>query len=434
MRAGGNCAVQQALTADAASVVKQAVALAKRRGHAQVTPLHVASTMLAASSGLLRVACPAHSHPLQCKALELCFNVALNRLPASSSSPFLGHHSRFHPSRTRLWRLQARSSHQRRGSIENQQQPLLAVKIELEQLIISYLDDPSVSRVMRGSWFSSTQVKSNVEKAVSLELCSQSSPDLFSSWEKSKKTFCLCSLLSLHPSKNERKTPSLLRQKPGFFVLGDLNWISEYRVKLRTREKLLLFCGAHDNGARQIGLWDWRGWKVLAHGNCYFPDLHEVQNWLPFTRNRLGLHPVTIPADSLSLSLISQSEGRHRRDQEDGSCQLLLTNGEVKLTCCADCSSNFDEEARNLRTNGGNSNEPTLSSQLPPWLKDESRRLLLSFPLSLDSCDEFKKLTVPFYDAFDSRTVTRSDNSARNGIHTVIQHTDKLEYQYWKEP
>ncbi|GJN27675.1 hypothetical protein PR202_gb15717 [Eleusine coracana subsp. coracana] len=85
MRAGG-CTVQQSLTADAATVVKQAVSLARRRGNAQVTPLHVASAMLAAPGGLLRAAClRSHSHPLQCKALELCFNVALNRLPASAA-------------------------------------------------------------------------------------------------------------------------------------------------------------------------------------------------------------------------------------------------------------------------------------------------------------------------------------------------------------
>ncbi|GJN06953.1 hypothetical protein PR202_ga24736 [Eleusine coracana subsp. coracana] len=91
MRSGG-CAVQQALSAEAAAVVRQAVALARRRGHAQVTPLHVASAMLSpsspgAGSGPLRAAClRSHSHPLQCKALELCFNVALNRLPAAAAA------------------------------------------------------------------------------------------------------------------------------------------------------------------------------------------------------------------------------------------------------------------------------------------------------------------------------------------------------------
>ncbi|KAH6798920.1 Double Clp-N motif-containing P-loop nucleoside triphosphate hydrolases superfamily protein [Perilla frutescens var. frutescens] len=177
MRAGGNCAVQQSLTPEAAGVVKQAVLMAKRRGHAQVTPLHVANTMLAAATGLFRVAClESHSHPLQCKALELCFNVALNRLPASAANPMLGAaaHSPNHPSISNalVAAFKRAQAHQRRGSVESQQQPLLAVKIELEQLIISILDDPSVSRVMREAGFSSTQVKINVEKAISLQLCS----------------------------------------------------------------------------------------------------------------------------------------------------------------------------------------------------------------------------------------------------------------------
>ncbi|PKA56316.1 Chaperone protein ClpB1 [Apostasia shenzhenica] len=180
MRTGG-CTVQQALTPEAAAVVKQAVSLALRRGHAQVTPLHVASSMLSASSGILRAAClQSHSHPLQCKALELCFNVALNRLPASSSScssssilaasPHF-HQSHHHPpslSNALVAAFKRAQAHQRRGSIESQQQPLLAVKVELEQLVISILDDPSVSRVMREAGFSSTQVKSSIEQAISL--------------------------------------------------------------------------------------------------------------------------------------------------------------------------------------------------------------------------------------------------------------------------
>ncbi|KAM1948088.1 hypothetical protein ACFX15_008323 [Malus domestica] len=186
MRAGG-CTLQQGLTTEAANILKQAVTLARHRGHAQVTPLHVASTMLSSSTGLLRTAClQSHSHPLQCKALELCFNVALNRLPASNSSPMLGSHPQ-HPSISNalVAAFKRAQAHQRRGSIENQQQPLLAVKIELEQLIISILDDPSVSRVMREAGFSSTQVKSNVEQAVSLEICNSQTPSVSS---KSKES------------------------------------------------------------------------------------------------------------------------------------------------------------------------------------------------------------------------------------------------------
>ncbi|KAF2318176.1 hypothetical protein GH714_002146 [Hevea brasiliensis] len=170
------CSVQQALTAEAANIVKQAVSLSRRRGHAQVTPLHVATVMLASSNGLLRRACfHSHSHPLQCKALELCFNVALNRLPASTASALFCPHSSYPSlSNALVAAFKRAQAHQRRGSIENQQQPILALKIEIEQLIISILDDPSVSRVMREAGFSSTQVKNQVEQAVSLEICSQS--------------------------------------------------------------------------------------------------------------------------------------------------------------------------------------------------------------------------------------------------------------------
>nr|XP_004249777.1 protein SMAX1-LIKE 3-like [Solanum lycopersicum] len=184
MRTGG-CTIQQALTTEASNVVRQSVTLAKRRGHAQVTPLHVANTMLSSSNGIFKTAClQSHSHPLQCKALELCFNVALNRLPASSSSPMLlGHQNHNHSqypsiSNALVAAFKRAQAHQRRGSLENQQQPLLAVKIELEQLIISILDDPSVSRVMREAGFDSTQVKTNVEQVVSLELCSQNPKEI----------------------------------------------------------------------------------------------------------------------------------------------------------------------------------------------------------------------------------------------------------------
>ncbi|XP_047323709.1 protein SMAX1-LIKE 3-like [Impatiens glandulifera] len=188
MRTAASYSVHQGLTSDAAAIVKSAITLARRRGHAQVTPLHVATAMMGAANGLLRAAClRAHSHPLQCKALELCFNVSLNRLPTSASNPLviLGpsnhnhnhHHHNHHPSFSNalVAAFKRAQAHQRRGSVENQQQPILALKIELEQLVISILDDPSVSRVMREAGFSSPQVKKNVEQAVSLEITSSSS-------------------------------------------------------------------------------------------------------------------------------------------------------------------------------------------------------------------------------------------------------------------
>ncbi|KAM0901832.1 hypothetical protein ACQ4PT_019698 [Festuca glaucescens] len=221
MRAGVYT-IHQSLTAEAAAVLKLALALASRRGHAQVTPLHVAFALLSSSCslhqhqpggggaayGLLRRAClrshpasatAAAQHPFQCRALELCFNVALNRLstsgphsppPHSSAAPFAS--SLIQPSPTLsnalVAALKRAQANQRRGCVDlqqpppvtlQQQQPLLAIKVELDQLIISILDDPSVSRVMREAGFSSATVKANLEEE-SAHMCmttsSSSSP------------------------------------------------------------------------------------------------------------------------------------------------------------------------------------------------------------------------------------------------------------------
>ncbi|KAK6235945.1 Clp [Theobroma cacao] len=169
MRAGLST-IQQTLTPEAASVLNHSIAEASRRNHGQTTPLHVAATLLASPTGFLRQACikshPNSSHPLQCRALELCFSVALERLPtaqnANSSSPGLDPPI----SNALMAALKRAQAHQRRGCPEQQQQPLLAVKVELEQLIISILDDPSVSRVMREASFSSPAVKATIEQSL----------------------------------------------------------------------------------------------------------------------------------------------------------------------------------------------------------------------------------------------------------------------------
>ncbi|KAL3585550.1 hypothetical protein D5086_012417 [Populus alba] len=132
MRSGA-CTVQQTLTAEAASALKHSLSLARRRGHAQVTPLHVAATLLSSRTSLLRRAClksQPHqtSHPLQCRALELCFNVALNRLP-TTPVPLL--HGQPSLSNALIAALKRAQAHQRRGCIEQQQQqqqPLLTIK------------------------------------------------------------------------------------------------------------------------------------------------------------------------------------------------------------------------------------------------------------------------------------------------------------------
>ncbi|KAK6944104.1 Clp, repeat (R) domain [Dillenia turbinata] len=481
MRTGGGFTVQQALTAEAATMVKQAVSLARRRGHAQVTPLHVANTMLASSTGLLRTAClQSHSHPLQCKALELCFNVALNRLPAASSaSPMLGPHTQ-HPSISNalVAAFKRAQAHQRRGSIENQQQPLLAVKIELEQLIISILDDPSVSRVMREAGFSSTQVKSNVEQAVSLEICSQTPQVSNSSKSKERNQIqvlndqvrlksskskvssnihvsdedvesvienfmnkrkrstvvvgeCLASIEGVvkavmdkfhkgdvpeglkdvrfinlplfafdHLSREdvEHKLGELRCHIKSFvnqgvvLFLGDLKWTIESRassgfycpVEHVIVELGRLVCGINgENG---------RFWLM---GIAIFQTYMRCRREHPSFETLWGLQPLTIPAGSLGLSLIpdsdSQSESRSKKSG-DGSSWLLLDCGDEKqLSCCSDCSAKFETEARSLQSN---CNADSTTSTLPSWLqqyKNENKRLLNNDQDNVPLKDLYKK-------------------------------------------
>ncbi|KAI4380546.1 hypothetical protein MLD38_006724 [Melastoma candidum] len=172
MRAAGLTTIHQTLSPDAASILTLSIAEASRRNHTHTTPLHVASTLLSSPSGYLRQACikshPNSSHPLQCRALELCFSVALERLPTTSPSSSAASSS--FPdapvSNALMAALKRAQAHQRRGCPEHQQQPLLAVKVELEQLVISILDDPGVSRVMREARFSSPAVKATIEQSL----------------------------------------------------------------------------------------------------------------------------------------------------------------------------------------------------------------------------------------------------------------------------
>ncbi|KAL2338690.1 hypothetical protein Fmac_013136 [Flemingia macrophylla] len=221
----GVCALQQTLTVEAASVLKHSLGLARRRGHAQVTPLHVAATLLSLRGSSLRRAClksQPHqtSHPLQCRALELCFNVALNRLP-TTPAPLI--HTQPSFSNALIAALKRAQAHQRRGCIEQQQQqPLLTIKVELEQLIVSILDDPSVSRVMREAGFSSTAVKSNIEE--------YSSPhSVFQCYNSSGGVFS--SPCSPSASENHRETsnnPSNFRQTHHFLT----SYASEFNPSL----------------------------------------------------------------------------------------------------------------------------------------------------------------------------------------------------------
>ncbi|XLT13740.1 hypothetical protein HN51_059430 [Arachis hypogaea] len=87
--------------------------------------------------------------------------------------------------------LKCAQAHQRRGYLEQQQQAFFTIKVKLKQLIISILDDSSVSRVMREATFSSPTVcprsspsSKNLSSLSSINTKSYLFLSLFSSFQK----------------------------------------------------------------------------------------------------------------------------------------------------------------------------------------------------------------------------------------------------------
>ncbi|MED6118525.1 hypothetical protein PIB30_003742 [Stylosanthes scabra] len=167
-------AARQCLTPDAARALDEAVSVARRRGHAQTTSLHAVSALLSLpSSSLLRDACcsarnSAYSPRLQFKALDLCLSVSLDRSPSSTptADPPV--------SNSLMAAIKRSQANQRRhpdtfhnhllfhpNNLQQTQQPfsVSSVKVELQHLVLSILDDPVVSRVFAEAGFRSSEIK-----------------------------------------------------------------------------------------------------------------------------------------------------------------------------------------------------------------------------------------------------------------------------------
>ncbi|PIN02432.1 Chaperone HSP104 [Handroanthus impetiginosus] len=166
-------AARQCLTEEAAAVLDDAVAIARRRGHAQTTSLHMVSSLLSLPNSSLRESCTrtrnnAYSSRVQFKALELSLSVSLDRFPSSQANRV-----EEPPVSNSLMAAIKRSQANQRRQPENftfyqqqqQQQQYSSgssvpvVKVELQNLILSILDDPLVSRVFGEAGFRSCDIK-----------------------------------------------------------------------------------------------------------------------------------------------------------------------------------------------------------------------------------------------------------------------------------
>jgi len=156
---------RQCLTPEAAHALDEAVGVARRRGHGQTTSLHAVSALLSLPSSTLREACArarnsAYSPRLQFKALDLCLSVSLDRVASTQlvDDP---------PVSNSLMAAIKRSQANQRRQPENfhlyhqipNQSSISCVKVELQHLILSILDDPVVSRVFGEAGFRSSEIK-----------------------------------------------------------------------------------------------------------------------------------------------------------------------------------------------------------------------------------------------------------------------------------
>ncbi|GMJ15607.1 SMAX1-like 5 [Hibiscus trionum] len=471
MRSGA-CTVQQTLTAEAASVLKHSLGLARRRGHGQVTPLHVAATLLSSRASVLRSAClksrPNHhhqasSHPLQCRALELCFNVALNRLPTTPGPILHGQPSLSNALVAALKRAQA---HQRRGCIEQQQQqPILTVKVELEQLIISILDDPSVSRVMREAGFSSTAVKNNIEDSSpsSVFQCYTTSGGVFSSppspTDNTRReiikpsTFWQTHFLSYSseqtpffispqkkPSSNQvadsaclkediklvfevflkkrrrnsvivgdcvSTTESLVSELTSRIERGDVpeemkrvhfikfyfspmslrimikedveKHVDDLKRRVDSIEGAIIYTGdlkwtveesetagysAVEHLVSEIGRllshYSSSNAKVWLMATASYQTYLRCQMRQPPLEAQWALQAVSVPSGGLTLSLHASSARDSRMLFSEDKKPYVNKEEQDKLTCCAECSSNYDKDVQSFKSDQ--------QKLLPPWL------------------------------------------------------------------
>ncbi|WCJ19887.1 Double Clp-N motif-containing P-loop nucleoside triphosphate hydrolases superfamily protein [Euphorbia peplus] len=243
---------RQCLTPESAHALDEAVTVARRRGHGQTTSLHAVSALLSLPSSILRAACArarnsAYSPRLQFKALELCLNVSLDRVPANQLSP------EDPPVSNSLMAAIKRSQANQRRQPENfnlyhhpqtsspSNNSMSCVKVELRNLILSILDDPVVSRVFGEAGFPSSEIKLAIIRPL---------PQVFKFSRFKAPPVFLCNLGSDNPGLSPGSGPG----RRGFsfpfmgFGNGDENWrrIGEVLGRDKGRNPLLIGVCAYD--------------------------------------------------------------------------------------------------------------------------------------------------------------------------------------------
>ncbi|OAY83346.1 Chaperone protein ClpB [Ananas comosus] len=392
----GACTIQQALTAEAATVLKLSLNLARRRGHAQVTPLHVAATLLTSSassssssssssspfpsSNLLRRAClkshPHHpaSHPLQCRALELCFNFLK---PSSEPNNPANHHylSQSEDLRLLLEVLVRKQGRRRRRSVV-----VVGDSAPTNESLVSEL----MRRVERG------------------DVPNELKPCCFIKFQLSYLHLRLMSRGDVDTKVSELKrkvlSSSALVEKGGsggggcvIIYVGDLRWVVDGEAKdgewggvEYMVEEVGRMLGEVNNGSPN-NVPSNRVW-VLAT-SCYSTYM-RCQMRKHSLEAQWALQAVMVPSGGLALSLQAPTSGLDSRVTKIAQYPFQMLEPQAfspskeeedKLTCCVECSSNYEKEASSYSPEAKSTN--FASTTLPLWLQ----------PLNKDNLVELRR-------------------------------------------
>ncbi|XP_017430405.1 protein SMAX1-LIKE 6 isoform X3 [Vigna angularis] len=215
---------RQCLTDEAARALDEAVAVARRRCHAQTTSLHAVSALLAMPTSALREACGrarsgagaarfsgGYSPRLQFRALELSVGVSLDRLPSSKGGGGGGGEEEPPVSNSLMAAIKRSQANQRRQpesfhAFQQSQHGGTAsfLKVELKHFVLSILDDPIVSRVFAEAGFRSCDIK--------LALLQPPLPPVQHRFARAPPVF-LCNLEPDRPDENIRRIAEVLSRK-----------------------------------------------------------------------------------------------------------------------------------------------------------------------------------------------------------------------------
>ncbi|KAG4959140.1 hypothetical protein JHK82_035849 [Glycine max] len=407
----GVCALQQTLTAEAASVLKHSLGLARRRGHAQLTPLHVAATLLSLRGSSLRRAClksqphQTSHHPLQCRALELCFNCynssgGVFSSPCSPSASENNNHRETATNPTNFRHphhyLTSYASSEFHPSLlfspPKNNSPVCSItgaasssKDDVRLVLDILLRKKKKNTVIVGDSLSLTE---GLVAELMGRLERSEVPDELKSTHFIKFQISHDSLSCMKRDEVEMKLLELKRKVEsiasgggggGIFYIGDLKWtvkeasfsekeegspngeVSGYNpVDHLVSEigKLFSDCGTSNNA------------KVWLMATASYQTYMRCQMRQPPLEKQWALQAVPIPSGGLGLSLHAPSVLHSKMIVSHNQSHVPETNPfgnmeqENKLNCCEECASNYEKEAQFLR--------PDQKKMLPLWLQSHS--------------------------------------------------------------